>query len=64
MFDNSPDNQAKPVRQNVTAPKEQEQPVERRWFHDALEDDEVYETLKSRREQEKAKSGANETNCG
>ena len=64
MFDDSPGKQATAVRQKELAPKEQEQAAERRWLQDALEDDEVYEALKSLRAREKAKSGAAEANRG
>ncbi len=55
MFDNSPDKQANAVHQNEPAPKQQEPSAERRWLQDALEDDEVCETLKELRAREKAK---------
>ncbi len=64
MFDGSSDKQDNAGRKNAVAPKEQELPAERRWLQDALEDDEVYEALKSLRAGEKAKSGATKANRG
>jgi hypothetical protein len=57
MFGDLPD-KTNAVRQDAPAPKQQEQPAERRWLQDALEDDEVCETLKSLRAREKAKGVA------
>ena len=62
MSNNSPDTQAKEVRQDAVAPKEQERAADRRWFQDTLEDDEVREALKSLRAREKAKGDAHEAN--
>jgi hypothetical protein len=60
MFDNSRGKQTNVVRQDALAPKEQEQAAERRWFQDALEDDDVNEALASLRAQDKTKSTENQ----
>ncbi len=60
MSNNSPGKQANAVPQDALAPKEQEQAVERRRFHDALEDDEVHEALALLRAQDKTKSTENQ----
>ena len=60
MFDNSRSKQTNAVCQEALAPKEQEQAAERRWFQDALEDDDVNEALASLRAQDKTKSTENQ----
>lgn len=58
MSDNSARKQANGVDSHPVTPENQKQAAERRrrWFEDALEDDEVYEALALLRAQKKAEN--------